>query len=227
MPIKFSINGRISTTLNRENSPLLRLPGELRNRIYEYALCQDWKLNSNASLFPDDGPRIHKHCFEGLQRVLQTTGACKQMHNEMALLYFKFGTFIINGSQYAFVSQWLVHRSFPQRHAITHLVFPCIYKLSYSVREGWMPGKFREADLRPRDATNLKLPIVLPGLRKITISIGVRTPERHTGSGTVPRLSILQLEEWTAYDVEVYKEACLGVAVAVKYQFCRALYYMA
>jgi hypothetical protein len=90
-----------------------------------------------------------------------------------------------------------------------------------------MRGNFRGADFRPRDVTNLKLPIVLPGLRKITISIDVRTPERHTGNGTVPRLSILQLEEWTAYDIEVFKEACLGVAVAVKYQFCRALYYMA
>ncbi|CAI9625528.1 unnamed protein product [Alternaria burnsii] len=215
------------TTLNRENSPLLRLPGELRNRIYEYALCQDWRMKLNANPFRNDSLRIHKHYFEDLQRVLQTTGACKQMHKEMALLYFKFGTFIVNGSPYAFVNQWLIHRSLPQQQAITRLVFPCTYELSYSVRESWMRGNFRGADFRPRDVTNLKLPIVLPGLRKITISIDVRTPERHIGNGTMPRLSILQLEEWTAYDIEVFKEACLGVAVAIKYQFCRALYYMA
>lgn len=221
------INRRISTAFNKDNSPLLRLPGEIRNRIYEYALYQDWRMKQNAPSLWKNVPRIDKYYFQDLQRALQVASACKQMHKEMALLYFKCGTFIVNGCPHAFIDQWLLHRSLPQQQAITRLVFPCTYELSYSAREGWMRGNFRGAGFRPRDVTDLKLLTVLPGLRNITMSIDVRTPEQHTGSGSVPRLSTVQLEEWTADDIEVFGEACVGVFVAVKYRFCRALYYMA
>jgi hypothetical protein len=147
------------------------------------------------------------------------------MHTEMALFPFGLGTFVINDCPYTFINEWLPNRSLPQQQAITRLDFPCTYEPWYSGIIGWKCGGFKSEGFRPRHATNLKLSIALPGLRNINLSINIATPdEQHTKFIYRSSPSVAQVREWTAYDIEILKEACVDAVVTVKYQFCPELY---
>lgn len=81
-----------STIENQRTSPLLRLPAELRNKIYEYALSGDVRV-----CFPgtcdECWQKIHEpppRHFGGCISLLQT---CRQAYTEAKLLPFTLDTF--------------------------------------------------------------------------------------------------------------------------------------
>jgi hypothetical protein len=80
-----------STEANQRNSPLLRLPAELRNQIYELVLrhdCLSLALGRYLNLqpirlYPDPG-----------SRTLALLRVCRQDHFEAALLPYSLNTFV-------------------------------------------------------------------------------------------------------------------------------------
>lgn len=69
---------------NQRDSPLLRLPGELRNKIYRYTLSDHlWKLNVPESR--------HGKTFASLAQV------CRQTHMEIGVLPFQLCVFRLQG----------------------------------------------------------------------------------------------------------------------------------
>jgi hypothetical protein len=90
-----------SEARNRDKSPLLRLPGELRNKVYEYALS-----GITLFIFPSSNVekpyRIHVHLAEeaaSFSPAFDVTGlnrVCRQISAETRLLPFQFLTFHIH-----------------------------------------------------------------------------------------------------------------------------------
>jgi len=84
-----------STTLNAVNSPLLRLPAELRNMIFAY-------VYTGTAYGFDDTIKITgrtQPSFTGYVRLLNLKRrvglslVCRQTHDETALLPYKLGIF--------------------------------------------------------------------------------------------------------------------------------------
>jgi hypothetical protein len=107
-----------SAERNQRESPLLRLPGELRNRIYGYALGRmrffingsRWygKLEADA-----EGPELSLHYFFALIQV------CRQVYSEAHLLPYKLNIIHDRVS-----NQWFPEiLNSDQRNAIRTIVF--------------------------------------------------------------------------------------------------------
>jgi len=83
---------RFSTSLNAVNSPLLRLPAELRNIIYDYVFVDAYLIEQR-----DRGPiyvDIPLLCVRvPVSNVLGLLLASRQLHCETALLLYKLSTF--------------------------------------------------------------------------------------------------------------------------------------
>ncbi|KAH7408373.1 hypothetical protein DE146DRAFT_372209 [Phaeosphaeria sp. MPI-PUGE-AT-0046c] len=96
---------------NRLRSPLLRLPGELRNRVYELAMS-----DTVVSVFPSVKPHVpyqlHAHLSGhatdyvgalGMSLVTNLSRVCRQIAAETRLLAFQSATFYIH-SDGSFIS---------------------------------------------------------------------------------------------------------------------------
>lgn len=82
---------------NQSESPLLRLPPELRNKIYKYALSFDrvyFTLNpAGYRLFYQEDP-AHNDPERGTEEILTAlTRACRQLRHEAAPLFFSCNEF--------------------------------------------------------------------------------------------------------------------------------------
>ncbi|CAA9957631.1 hypothetical protein PTMSG1_01239 [Pyrenophora teres f. maculata] len=75
-------NNDIITALNQANSPFFRLPPEIRNRVYQFALKED----ETVTLFPPCG---YRKKLEALA-ILST---CRQIYQETSKLYFSVNDF--------------------------------------------------------------------------------------------------------------------------------------
>ena len=70
-------------------SPLLRLPGELRNQIYEYV------FSSEEFLFIDEANGTLKlECRNGWYKHAALSRTCRQIHEETRLLSFKYCNYL-------------------------------------------------------------------------------------------------------------------------------------
>ncbi|KAF2034146.1 hypothetical protein EK21DRAFT_85595 [Setomelanomma holmii] len=90
------------TADNKTPSALLRLPGEIRNRIYEYAFCVEhidgqWCTSSSGvpsfSLCATIGDNM-----TSISAVLEPLQTCRQFYHEAALLPFVVNDFQVNGA---------------------------------------------------------------------------------------------------------------------------------
>jgi hypothetical protein len=87
---------------NQCESPLLRLPGEIKNQVYEYALGgKTWTIWRGQ----DDVCNKRKDAL-ALLRV------CRQLHADTAALPFKLSIFAHNGDPFAF-QRWLRRKAPP------------------------------------------------------------------------------------------------------------------
>ncbi|KAF2831205.1 hypothetical protein CC86DRAFT_269165, partial [Ophiobolus disseminans] len=106
-----------STERNDHDSPLLRLPGELRNRVYEFVLHQNprrYLRSFQTSSMWHQGPNL---------RNLSILSVCKKTHHDTALLPFALNTFRCD-ALHVFEGM-LSTMTMTQRQAITslHLMF--------------------------------------------------------------------------------------------------------
>jgi hypothetical protein len=82
-----------SARQNQRDSPLLRLPAELRNQIFRYALGgETWNFVVRES----NRHRV-RNC-SGFQHALALLAVCRQIYAETALLPFSLGSFSFNDS---------------------------------------------------------------------------------------------------------------------------------
>ncbi|KAF2277408.1 uncharacterized protein EI97DRAFT_290545 [Westerdykella ornata] len=115
------------------NSPLLRLPPEIRNMIFRYAvggMTFDFTACERPWLQRLRGwkPRVNnpiKNCFS-LLRV------CRQIYSETALLPFSANTFHISEDQQEDFDDWLQDRLPIERDAITSLQYTACQPLIVS-----------------------------------------------------------------------------------------------
>ncbi|CAO2656919.1 Nn.00g057220.m01.CDS01 [Neocucurbitaria sp. VM-36] len=118
---------------NKMNSPLLRLPGEVRNQIYSY-IFNGYEVEPSVK-FPELNPRRVKGChlrcriygseewkdFNTWDRLLGLTNVCHQLHGETRLLPFRLNTFQVRYEEdFDF---WLSLLTEDQRNAITTVSF--------------------------------------------------------------------------------------------------------
>ncbi|KAJ4372367.1 hypothetical protein N0V83_004141 [Neocucurbitaria cava] len=116
---------------NQKNSPLLRLPGELRNRIYEYALgghlvepvCGLGRLETVKDCQLRYCPYESKKetDYKPWDELLALTYVCRQVNQEGRLLVFEINTFQVR-KRIAF-DAWLLYLKDDQKQAITSVSF--------------------------------------------------------------------------------------------------------
>lgn len=88
---------------NQRQSPLLRLPGELRNKIYGYVFSDSvisvWRSSSGPpgyfNLDTFAGSR-DSYSIDPTTRVTDITKTCRQIHAETRLLLFRLVTFQVH-----------------------------------------------------------------------------------------------------------------------------------
>ena len=95
-PILCKVNSQVadnahSTLRNQQESPLLRLPAEIRNAIYHYALGGNNVPCHDLDMFKD--PVGDWTPTRPVSNLTTITRACRQTHAESALLFFKINQF--------------------------------------------------------------------------------------------------------------------------------------
>ncbi|KAF1360533.1 hypothetical protein EJ07DRAFT_177247 [Lizonia empirigonia] len=139
---------------NQVSSPLLRLPGELRNEIFEKLLGgQIWTMKS-----------ARPHHFADLQDALRVSQVCRQIYNDDPIYtaYAKSSFAICN--ERAFVV-WVKGRAIRHRQAITSLIWICPGTAFFKPRTHWeiYPGGHELCDFSMPPFQ------LLPGLKRLEL----------------------------------------------------------
>jgi hypothetical protein len=87
-PPPLSTNGAHSSP--QPASPLLRLPGKIRNRIYEYVFS-----NQEVLLIKDSHGTIKLECLNGWYKHTALSRTCRQIHEKIRLLSFKYCDYLL------------------------------------------------------------------------------------------------------------------------------------
>lgn len=122
--------GDVSSSCNQQDSPLLRLPAEIRNHIYEYALHEFELLEVNR-----EGLVIKANWLWALPNV------SRQLHKETARHIFRLNRFIFSTSLVPFHNRLTT----PQRHAMTHV---CVRIYTHGECSGLCWSRFTDAVYR-------------------------------------------------------------------------------
>ena len=139
-------DGCCRTELNSLNSPLLRLPGEVRNLIYQYALGgkvisveSNWgDIDTTFMLRSKTGFRFAKGCMpvfsrcqsptkknlaKGANKLFPLTTVCRQLASETLGFVHKHNFFMFNSvGEYRRCARKFTQE---QRNAITEFAFAC------------------------------------------------------------------------------------------------------
>ena len=134
-----------STCLNATTSPLLLLPAEIRNMIFEYAVCHG-VINLNK--------RIH-----GVKRTVALVTCqteplllvCRQIYSEVAILPYKLNIFSFKLFDFPYFSNFLEQRTQEQLDLMTevrcpgtsfwagvHVASAAIWRECFQKRESWV-----------------------------------------------------------------------------------------
>ena len=106
-----------STQANAKNSPLLRLPGELRNRIYEHALADSFIEPMSYQRTVSRHPRESSN--PPMSATVSLIRTCRQTRSEAEPLFFAHTTFGFD-SRYDF-HRFLAHVGPGKRELITSI----------------------------------------------------------------------------------------------------------
>ena len=93
-----SPSSRRLTASTMENSPLRKLPAELRNQIYELVLTEKYPIVTSKGL--DYRRQI---TYLGKRHQMGITRTCKEIHAESANLFHALNTFVLQISQYSLI----------------------------------------------------------------------------------------------------------------------------
>jgi len=107
-----------STERNDRDSPLLRLPSELKNLIYEYVLTVSYPLCFTRKKHPTKKTKKSrdKKLLRGVQYDLSLLRVCRKIHHDTALLPFSLNT--IQCDSLMVVQRLRMHLSAEQRQAV-------------------------------------------------------------------------------------------------------------
>jgi hypothetical protein len=96
---------------NAKESALLRLPPELRNRIWRYVLKVEEIALDDETIWNLEEPQVSVLCV------------CRQVHTETCLLLYSINLFTLYGGEH--MAEWLAQRLPEQRNAITRVAICC------------------------------------------------------------------------------------------------------
>jgi hypothetical protein len=150
-----------STEQNRRDSPLLRLPGELRNKIYEHVLFEGEYSNRdvNASdAINGKNPPCERLLSDSIPNRLGALRICQQTYEEAALLPFTLNVFNLVNLYDLEVMKYRL--TFPQRRAITRIYVTTMARgVSIDLE-----------DLKNvRGRNNRSISAYLPGVREVNV----------------------------------------------------------
>ncbi|KAF1925336.1 uncharacterized protein M421DRAFT_13816, partial [Didymella exigua CBS 183.55] len=122
---------------NSLNSPLLLLPGEIRNKIWKLALgdhrvdIQDLINEKPIDTFHNERARYsHTLCPPGFIRpTFQLPRVCRQIYVEASPYVYMLNTFTFHNM--ATFDRWIKNRCIGQRRLVTSLDVPCTYARLY------------------------------------------------------------------------------------------------
>jgi hypothetical protein len=153
---------------NAKSSPLLHLPGEIRNSIYEYVLQEDAPYRLATAMILEDLRKVS--LFPVVPHRLALLRTCRQLYLETALLPFQLNIFAFRSRTFRdFVSSQLTRA---QRHAIRGIE-TCIHAgeglwwLVSRVESLWSP-RYEKVAIA---ADDLAFRTLLPGLQNIKIKV--------------------------------------------------------
>ncbi|KAL6711864.1 hypothetical protein ACN47E_002907 [Coniothyrium glycines] len=93
------------TALNQQQSPLLRLPAELRKTIFEYAF-------TNETVHFEFKPATSKHLedarFYSTTTITSLTRVSRQIHTETLLLPYRLGLFVVNRESLKWIAKTML-----------------------------------------------------------------------------------------------------------------------
>ncbi|KAF1936746.1 hypothetical protein EJ02DRAFT_459276 [Clathrospora elynae] len=145
------------TTKNQRQSPLLRLPPELRNMIYEYVLS---------------GLTFQMHHIKVRQdrRALAIVSVCRQTHADTCVLLYKLGTFSFDrlslhpDTKLPCLKHFLARRTLVQREAIQTISLLAAQPVGSSSETSLEPGVGLAAQ-------NFDILKSLPNLKRVNMFI--------------------------------------------------------
>ncbi|KAF2132765.1 hypothetical protein P153DRAFT_173074 [Dothidotthia symphoricarpi CBS 119687] len=115
------------TIANSTQSPLLRLPPEIRAMVFRYALTTSKYLDWVALFYNCHGrtTRYRKYVYlcPGEDIAVALLRVCRQTHSETVSMLYAENTFAFASGR--LMHQWLGKRLTAQRGAIRRLVIPC------------------------------------------------------------------------------------------------------
>jgi hypothetical protein len=172
-------------------SPLLRLPAEIRNQIYEYVMCnQTIAINARP-------PRS----------VFSLPRTCRQIYHETELLFYSGNTF--QTREDIVLKEWLAARSARQLAAIQSVQY--VFELSLDWNNSWQTWQsWSWSDLFPPEFSHLSMP-VLPALRRVVVHAEVALSRQSQAAPRGPT----QYDDfrWLSDEIEVLEMNFPGVAI--------------
>ncbi|KAF2118567.1 hypothetical protein BDV96DRAFT_685173 [Lophiotrema nucula] len=148
---------------NASKSALLRLPAELRNQIWEYAVGGMFIKIDQGSHGENDLPGVRAFHLDGNKKspaapLFNLQKVCRQIHAETATVFYSHNVFVIG--RFA-MKGWQAKLSPAQRRAVTHI----------NMRDAWYYAPCSNG-CRMCDTFSIIVNpyLALPGLKTVTMS---------------------------------------------------------
>lgn len=162
LTIAFMLMQHTSATRNQRESPFLRLPAEVRNKIYDAA------LGGRTYKFKDAIYRDHATLeTNGERHVLGLLLVCHQIYSEASLLPYSLNTFSFREFELSF-KPFLDHRRLAHFRAITSIEL-----VTYQAARMWASPHYFSDIMKEVEET--KVWARLPNLREIRVVVDLNT----------------------------------------------------
>jgi hypothetical protein len=150
-----------SSVANATESPLLRLPPEIRNMIFKFASQPDWSgwigcYFNRRGCISRSGTSTRAYKSETRAFAIHLPQVCRQIYSETATLIYSENCFAFQSERA--MTKWLSKRLLAQREAIRYMMLPYfVYSRIGRAGEGW-------AAKRGRDMVMTRAKLLCPNL---------------------------------------------------------------
>ncbi|KAH6629090.1 hypothetical protein C7974DRAFT_393824 [Boeremia exigua] len=182
---------------NQLESPFLRLPGEVRNRIYEYALGGKVISYNQHHSHSIDADYYRQHGYgtpepHTVSTLLHLTATCRQIHAETDLHIFKYNEFLINTST--------VLQSFVE--ALSQRQLSAIRTYIWPQRSGYVTDEMMEQLVGMR-----KILVAMQGDGQIASDFWIpgedATPRVHLWYERKRQVALARIDAWRTKGIEI------------------------